>query len=125
MNQEGFIKLHRSILSWDWADDSTVFYFFVRLIFAANYQEKQWHGMTIQRGQFITSIEKLCEMTRFSKPTIRRCISCLTQTGEIKETIIANRYRIITVVNYDKYQSVGKKFTDTEKRSGKNFYLSG
>ena len=119
MNEEGFIKLHRSILNWDWADDCTVFYFFVRLIFAANYQSRNWHGMTIERGQFVTSIDKLCELTKLSKPTVKRCLSCLTGTGEIKETIVANRYRIITVVNYDKYQQVGKNFTDQSDTVGK------
>lgn len=118
MSEEGFIKLHRSILSWEWADDSTVFFFFVRLIFAANYQEKHWHGMTIERGQFVTSLAKLCELTKFSKATVRRCLDCLTGTGEIKEAVIANRYRIITVVNYDKYQSVGQKMTNPKSKVG-------
>ena len=125
MSEEGFIKLHRSILNWDWADDSTVFYFFVRLIFAANYQKKRWHGIKVERGQLVTSIEKLCELTKFSKPTVRRCIDCLTQTGEIKESVADNRFRIITVVNYDKYQSVGKKTINTDFRVGKKSTNTG
>ena len=47
MNNEGFIKLHRKMLEWAWADDPTVFYFFVKLIFAVNYKDKMWHGISL------------------------------------------------------------------------------
>ena len=107
MNEEGFIKLYRKILSWEWTDDNNMLCFFIRLLFVVNYQDKQWHGITIKRGSFVTSMDKLCELMKMSKSAVKRCLENLRTTGEITEHIAENRYRIISVVNYDKYQSVG------------------
>ena len=120
---EGFIKLHRKMLDWEWADDSIIFSFFVKLIIMVNYQDKQWHDITIKRGQIVTSIERLCEYTKLSKPAVRRCLSTLIKTGEITEEVRQNKYRIITVTNYDLYQSaVGIPDTncDTNRSTNRN-----
>lgn len=101
---EGFIKLHRKMFEWEWADDPTVFYFFVKLLLMVNYKDKQWHTEVIQRGQVLTSIAKLCDYTSLSRNAVMRCIEALKKTGEINETVRPNKYRIITVTNYNLYQ---------------------
>ena len=118
MNNEGFIKLHRKMLEWAWTDDPTVFYFFVKLIFAVNYKDKLWHGITIKRGQIVTSVGSLCEIMNLSKTAVKRCLKCLTQTGEISDEVKPNKYRIITVTNYNKYQdTVGILNTNSSTNS--------
>ena len=111
MGNEGFIKLHRKMLDWQWADDCTIFYFFVKLLFMVNYQEKQWHNVTVHRGQTVTSIAGLCEYMQMSRTAVQRCLRCLTETGEITDEVRPNKYRIITVKNYDIYQAA----VDTSK----------
>lgn len=121
MSNEGYIKLHRKMLDWSWADDPTVFYFFVRLIFAVNYKDKTWHGITIKRGQMVTSLNGLCESMNLSKNAVVRCLKNLTQTGEISEEVKPNKYRIITVTNYNTYQdTVGSLKTNNKTNTETN-----
>ena len=122
MNNEGFIKLHRKMLKWAWADDPTVFYFFVRLIFAVNYKDKLWHGITIKRGQIVTSINGLCEITSLSRNAVLRCLKNLAQTGEISEEVKPNKYRIITVTNYNTYQDSVDPLKDNYRDNSRDNY---
>ena len=122
MNNEGFIKLHRKMLEWAWADDPTVFYFFVKLIFAVNYKDKLWHGITIKRGQIVTSINGLCEITSLSRNAVLRCLKNLAQTGEISEEVKPNKYRIITVTNYNTYQDSVDPLKDNYRDNSRDNY---
>ena len=112
---KGFITLDRKILDWEWADDSSVFSFFVKLILAANHQDNKWHGIVIKRGSIIGSTESLCECKKKKKTTFKRCRKILEDCGAIKVKVKNNCYQVITIVHYDKYQSlseVGRKTTD-------------
>ena len=98
MNEEGFIKLYRKILSWEWADDNNMLCFFIRLLFVVNYQDKQWHGITIKRGSFVTSMDKLCELMKMSKSAVKRCLENLRTTGEISQSVLLGVTKIPTSV---------------------------
>jgi hypothetical protein len=69
----------------------------------ANYQDKVWHGIKVNRGSFLTSRDKLAEELKLSVQNIRTAISHLKSTGEltIKPT---NKNRIVSVCNYESYQ---------------------
>ena len=41
---EGWIKLHRQILDWEWYDDINVKVLFLHLLLTANYEDKKWQG---------------------------------------------------------------------------------
>lgn len=101
---KGFIKLSRKIMQWEWWDDATMVKFFTGLILLANYETKSWHGMTIKRGSFITSISKLTDILQMSKNAVLRCLLKLKDTGEIIDEVKPNQYRLITIVNYEIYQ---------------------
>lgn len=100
-----WIKLHTKFLEWGWADDPNMVSLFVHLLLMANYKDKEWHGVTIQRGQLATSYEKLSQLTGISFQSIRTLLNKLKETGEIvvKST---NRYSIITICKYENYQDV-------------------
>ncbi|MEM6603180.1 MAG: hypothetical protein AAF621_03950 [Pseudomonadota bacterium] len=59
--------------------------------------------MIIKAGQFVTSIPNLSKATGLSIHQVRKCLRRLNSTGEITEKT-TNKYRIITVTNYAKYQ---------------------
>lgn len=121
MSDEGFIKLYRKMLNWQWADDCTIFYFFIKLLFKANYKDMDWHGIIIKRGQMITSIANLCDYMNLSKTAVRRCLNSLIQSGELLEEVKPNKYHIITITNYEKYQhTVGTSKTNRNANKSAN-----
>lgn len=100
---EGWIKIDRRILDWEWFDDSCMVHLFLFLLVSANHEDDKWRGIVVKRGQLVTGLESLSEHTNLSKQKIRTCIAKLEKSGEIikKST---NKYSIITICNYDKYQ---------------------
>lgn len=99
----GFIKIHRSILKWEWYDDVETFKVFFHLILTANHEDRKWHGTVVKRGQRITSYAKLASETKLSVQQIRTILNRLESTGEITRTS-TSRYTVITVENYSVYQ---------------------
>ena len=57
--QQGYIKLYRSLLDWDWFQDANTFRVFLYCLLKANHEAKKWQGIEIKSGQFITSYEKI------------------------------------------------------------------
>jgi biotin operon repressor len=109
MNQ-GWIKLHRKLETWEWYNDSHMVHLFLHFMMLANHEPCKWHGEVIARGQFITGLDSLSTTTGISKQTIRTCIERLKSTGEITNKS-TNKYRIITIVKYDEYQQDDRKST--------------
>lgn len=103
---EGYIKLFRKMISWEWYTDTSVKTLFIHCLIKANYMDKNWKGITIKRGQFITSIRHLAKECGLSVKQTRRAISALSGTHEI-EYKGYNKYSVITVVEYDSYQTKG------------------
>jgi len=99
----GWIKLHRSILEWEWWDDANTMRLFVYCLLMANHEEAKWHGTTIERGSFITSTEHLASGVGISIQQARTALNHLITTGEITSKP-TSKGRIITICNYDKYQ---------------------
>lgn len=100
----GFIKIYRSIESWDWWEDLNTFRLFMVLLINANWKTKKWRGKKIKRGQLWTSIESLSEKSGLTPMQVRTSLEKLMKTNEITNKS-TNEGRLITVVNYDFYQS--------------------
>lgn len=103
---DGWIKLHRSFRKWEWYQNDAMVLLFIHLLLSANHQENKWQGLLIGRGQLVTGLKSLNKETKISIRTLRTCLSRLEQTGEISRKS-TNKYSIITINNYDKYQQNG------------------
>ena len=53
---EGWIKLHKKFLEWEWFDKSEMVQLFIYFLMKCNYTDKDWRGIEIKRGSFICSI---------------------------------------------------------------------
>ena len=104
MDNEGYIFLHRKIMQWEWFDDHNTFRLFVCCLLLANWKDKIWHGIEIKRGQFVTSLEKLVNISTLTLQQVRTSLKRLILTNEITSKS-TNKNRMITVLNYDKYQN--------------------
>lgn len=106
----GFIKLHRKLVAWGWYQDYVVKDVFLHLLLTANFKDSQWMGVTLKKGQLVTSYKHLSEDLAFSVRQVRTAIDKLKSTGEIT-TEATNRFTIITVVNWEEYQLFDEKMT--------------
>lgn len=99
----GWIKLHRKILKWEWFSCSATFHLFVYLLLTANTEDKRWQGIVVKRGQLVTSISSICKDTGLSTRQVRTSIERLKTTSEvtIKTT---NKYTLVTICKYESYQ---------------------
>ncbi|MEG1414892.1 MAG: hypothetical protein RSB32_06190 [Mucinivorans sp.] len=100
---EGWIKIHRAILDWEWFDKPEMIKFFIYCLCKANFEDRKWRGIEIKRGQFLTSLDNLSKETKLSTQAVRTCIARLKSTQELTHQS-TNTYTIITVCNYDNYQ---------------------
>ena len=103
MDNSGYIKLHRSMLSWEWYSDNNVKSVFLHLLLTANYEPKRWQGRVIERGELITSRGHLAAECGLSVQQTRTALKKLQSTGEIviKST---SQFTLITICNYANYQ---------------------
>ena len=100
---EGWIKIHRKILEWEWYNDNNTKVLFFHLLLTANHKDKKWQGITILRGQKLTSIQHLAEETNLTIQQTRTSLNKLKLTNEITiET--TNKNTLITIEKYSDYQ---------------------
>lgn len=103
-----FIKLYEQILDWEWYHDINTFRLFIHLLLKANYKDSEFKGMTIHRGQLVTSLRSLAANTSLSIRQVRDSLEHLILTGEVTNKSYT-KYRVITINRYDDYQSSDKQ----------------
>jgi hypothetical protein len=106
MKNNGYIKFHRKFKDWRWYKDRNVKDLFIHLLFEANWKDDNFRNVLIKRGSLTTGRKKLADDTGLTQQEIRTAITKLKSTNEIT-TKATNKYTVITVVNYNKYQSDG------------------
>lgn len=100
----GYIRLYRSMLDWEWSNDPNTFTVFVHLLLGASFTDKRWRGMEIKAGQVVFSLSSLAKKTGLSVQSVRTSINRLKSTGEI--TIkTTNKFSVVTIEKWAKYQT--------------------
>ena len=111
---EGFIKLYKKMLQWEWYDDPNTKILFIHILLKASWKESKWHGVEIHPGQLITSLPSLAKETQLSVMQVRTSLKKLISTGEITSKQQA-RFRIITVTNWILYQADNRIITGKQQ----------
>lgn len=106
---KSFLKLNRNLLVWKHFKEPNVCHLWIYILFQANVFPKEWNGIRIKTGQFVTSLKHLSEETGLTVSQVRTALKTLTESESIKvETIKRTSgtkgYTIITIPNYEKYQ---------------------
>ncbi len=100
---EGWIKLHRKMVDWEWYNDTNVKIIFLHLLLTVNHKEQKWKGQTVLRGQKLTSIEHLADDVGLTIQQTRTALKKLKSTNEI--TIrTTNKNTLITIEKFNDYQ---------------------
>lgn len=123
---QGWIKLHRDILQWEWYDDHNTKILFLHLLLKASHTSKKWRGITIQPGENRTSTNKLSKELGLSIQQIRTSLDHLKSTSEI--TIkTTNKNTVISINNWNCHQQDNKQNNKqtTNKQQTNNTLTSG
>ena len=101
---DAFIKLQRKMLDWEWYTDANTKAVFLHCLLKANWKDGRFRGHKVPRGSFVSGRKVLAEELNLSEQQVRTALEHLKSTNEvtIKST---SRFSIITVVNYDRYQT--------------------
>jgi len=110
----GFITLHRKLLDWEWYKDINTKTLFIHCLLKANWEDKNWRGLNIKRGSFVTSYDGLSKETNLTIQQIRTAIFKLSKTQEINIQT-TNKYTLLSVVKYEDYQSLEIKSTHKQQ----------
>lgn len=100
----GWIKLDRGILDWGWYTDGNTMRVFLHLLLTAAFEDVEFKGTVIHRGETVTSYQNLSKKLGITISQARTSIQHLKLTGEIASTEYP-KYSVISVVNYDRYQN--------------------
>ena len=97
------MKLYYSLLDWEWIKCPEMVCLWINLLLRASNTTRKERGMTIRRGQVVTSRSQLAKQCGISEQSVRTCITRLISSKQI--TISSTKQAtIITICKFDKYQ---------------------
>lgn len=109
-DKKGFIKLDRAMMEWEWYDHVPTKVLWLHLLLKANWKSSDYRGHKIPAGSMVTGVNKLAEQTGLTVQQVRTSINNLKQKQiTIKTT---NKFSIISIVKWDKYQGSKNKTTN-------------
>lgn len=102
---EGWVKLHRKMVNWEWYQDTNTFKLFCHFLLIANVADKKWKGIIIKRGQFVRTLANLAVETGLTVDEVRTSIKHLESTNEITRTK-SGKNVVFSIVCFERYQEV-------------------
>ena len=117
---DGWLKLYRSILDSAVFQDAEILKVWIWLLCNVAFEQHNTicYGKVIhlKPGQIATGRKKIAQCTDLSENKVYRALTALKSLGNI-EMKATNKYSIITVVNWDKYQGGNSKPTANEQQN--------
>lgn len=108
MLENGFVKIYRSLLKWEWYDDINTKVVFLHLLLTVSITDSKWHGITVKRGSRVASYAVLAKETKLTERQVRTSISHLEMTGELTRHKYPN-FTVFAINNYDKFQQMARE----------------
>ncbi len=105
---EGWIKLHRQLLEWEWYDEPDTFRLFLHCLLKANHKDNNYRGQKVKAGSFLTSRELLSNETGLSIQKVRTSLERLELTKEIT-TKKSKKGTVLQIVKYSSYQGINQQ----------------
>ena len=112
----GWIKLHRSLLDWEWWDNQNTTRLWLTILLSVNHEPKRWRGMLIGAGEMVTSYRKLARLSGLSVRSVRTSLADIVATHEVTCTS-THKCTIIKVVKWAQFQGADSQ-TDTLTDTG-------
>ena len=107
-NNQGWIKLHRRLLDNPIVQKSQYWHLWTFLLLKASHEKTEfiWNGkrVVLKPGQLLTGREELSRNIKIPPSTIEKILQYLKTEHQIEQQT-TNKYRIITIKNWDLYQA--------------------
>ena len=116
---EGYIKLHRKILKWEWYKKGEMFKLFSYLLLCASHNEHRFEGVALKPGQMPFGYKKTSKDTGISVQSVRTYIKRLKSTHEITIESTPNG-SIITIVRWLDFQTSTRISTNDQQTINTN-----
>lgn len=100
---DGYIKLHRKMIEWEWYSDPNTKIVFLHLLLKANFKPVKFKGLELDAGELITTLPELAKSLQLTVQNVRTAIEHLKSTGEITVKT-TNRFSVVTIENWTMYQ---------------------
>ena len=117
---DGWLKLYRSILDSAVFQDAEILKVWIWLLCNVAFEQHDTicysKVIHLKPGQIATGRKKIAQCTDLNENKVYRALSALKSLGNI-EIKATNKYSIITVVNWDKYQEGNGKRTSSEQQT--------
>lgn len=118
MENNGYIKIYRTITQWRWYKDANTFRLFLHLLMTANYKDMDFENTAIPRGSRVASYRTLAEELDLTPKMIRTSIGKLIETGEVAR-YTTPKYTVYQVMNYERYQTRTSQRANEGQAKGK------
>lgn len=101
----GWVKLHRSLLNWQWYEDHNATRLLIHLLISVNYQDKQWRGHTIKAGSMAFSWDTLSVAVGLTIKQCRRAMEKLESGQEVGRQRAGN-FQLVTLIKWEELQQL-------------------
>jgi len=102
--KKGWFKMPRTFDEWPWYGNSACVHMYLHLMMKACYKSQPWQDITLERGELVTSLDRLSKELNISVKQVRTTLDKLQKTNFICRQG-TNKYTRIKVLDYDFYQS--------------------
>lgn len=100
----GYIKLWRDLRQWEWYAEPFTKIVFIDILLSAQYSDTEYKGVPVKAGQAVIGINAIAARNGLSPQNVRTAIKHLKKTGEISTSKVTNRFTVVTVENWAKFQ---------------------
>lgn len=100
---DGYIKLHRKIIEWEWYSDPNTKIVFLHLLLNANFRPVKYCGVELKAGELIVTLPELAGTLQLTVQNVRTALNHLKSTGEITVRT-TNRFSVVTIEKWEMYQ---------------------
>ena len=112
-----YVKISRKILDWEWYTDTNTKVLFLHILLKANWKPGRFQGTEVPRGSLVTSQQNMAIETGLTIKNVRTALKHLENTGEVAVKRHP-KFSVITVKNYNQYQSSGSQMAVDGQSSG-------
>lgn len=116
---DGWVKLNRNFLDWEWYSDAIVKSVMLHFILNANFKPTRYRGYDIGVGSLVCRTEQTAHELGISVQQFRTAVDKLTRTGEITKNS-TNKFTIINVCKYESYQLENESRQQTSNKQATN-----
>lgn len=118
---KGWIKINRSLKAKGYYQKSEYVHLWIHLLLSVNHDEREfmWNGemIKIKPGQLLTGRKKLSSETKIKSSTLERILDTFQKQGQIEQQK-TNKWRLITILNWSKFQDIGQQVDNNWTTSG-------